>query len=130
MPGHFWHIRYPIEDSDEEFIIATTRPETMLGDTGVAVHPDDERYRHLVGKNAILPLVGRKLPIVADEYVELGFGTGAVKMTPCHDPNDYEVGLRHNLEQVQCIPTATTSAAATAAARWWSLSPAPSGLSK
>ena len=103
MPGHFWHIRYPIEDSDEEFIIATTRPETMLGDTGVAVHPDDERYKHLVGKNAILPLVGRKLPIVADDYVELGFGTGAVKMTPCHDPNDYEVGLRHNLEQIQCI---------------------------
>ncbi len=103
MPGHFWHIRYPIEDSDEEFIIATTRPETMLGDTGVAVHPDDERYAHLVGKNAILPLVGRKLPIVADDYVELGFGTGAVKMTPCHDPNDYEVGIRHNLEQVQCI---------------------------
>ena len=103
MPGHFWHIRYPIENSDEEFIIATTRPETMLGDTGVAVHPDDERYTHLVGKNAILPLVGRKLPIVADEYVELGFGTGAVKMTPCHDPNDYEVGLRHNLEQIQCI---------------------------
>ena len=103
MPGHFWHIRYPIEDSDEEFIIATTRPETMLGDTGVAVHPDDERYKHLVGKNAILPLVGRRLPIVADEYVELGFGTGAVKMTPCHDPNDYEVGLRHNLEQIQCI---------------------------
>ena len=100
MPGHFWHIRYPIEDSDEEFIIATTRPETMLGDSGVAVHPDDERYQHLVGKNAILPLVGRKLPIVADEYVELGFGTGAVKMTPCHDPNDYEVGLRHNLEQI------------------------------
>ena len=103
MPGKFWHIRYPIENSDEEFIIATTRPETMLGDTGVAVHPDDERYAHLVGKNAILPLVGRKLPIVADDYVELGFGTGAVKMTPCHDPNDYEVGLRHNLEQVQCI---------------------------
>ena len=103
MPGAFWHIRYPIEDSDEEFIIATTRPETMLGDTGVAVHPDDERYKHLVGKNAILPLVGRKLPIVADDYVELGFGTGAVKMTPCHDPNDYEVGLRHNLEQILCI---------------------------
>ena len=77
MPGSFWHIRYPIEDSDEEFIIATTRPETMLGDSGVAVHPDDERYKHLVGKNAILPLVGRKLPIVADEYVELGFGTGS-----------------------------------------------------
>ena len=103
IPGSFWYIRYPIEDSDEEFIIATTRPETMLGDTGVAVNPQDERYQHLVGKNAILPLVGRRLPIVADDYVELGFGTGAVKMTPCHDPNDYEVGLRHNLEQVQCI---------------------------
>ena len=103
IPGHFWHIRYPIEDSDECLIIATTRPETMLGDSGVAVHPEDERYAHLVGKNAILPLVGRKLPIVADDYVELGFGTGAVKMTPCHDPNDYEVGLRHNLEQIQVI---------------------------
>ena len=103
MPGNFWYIRYPIEDSEEEFIIATTRPETMLGDSGVAVNPSDERYAHLVGKNAILPLVGRKLPIVADDYVELGFGTGAVKMTPCHDPNDYEVGLRHNLEQIQVI---------------------------
>ena len=103
IPGHFWHIRYPIEDSDECLTIATTRPETMLGDSGVAVHPEDERYTHLVGKNAILPLVGRKLPIVADEYVELGFGTGAVKMTPCHDPNDFEVGLRHNLEQIQVI---------------------------
>ena len=103
MPGSFWYVRYPVEDSDEEFIIATTRPETMLGDSGVAVHPDDERYKHLVGKNAILPLVGRRLPIVADEYVELGFGTGAVKMTPCHDPNDYEVGLRHGLEQILCI---------------------------
>ena len=103
IPGSFWYIRYPIENSDEELIIATTRPETMLGDTGVAVNPADERYAHLVGKNAILPLVGRKLPIVADDYVELGFGTGAVKMTPCHDPNDYEVGLRHDLEQVQCI---------------------------
>jgi len=103
MPGHFWHIRYPIEGSDEELIIATTRPETMLGDSGVAVNPADERYQHLVGKFAILPLVGRRLPIVADDYVELGFGTGAVKMTPCHDPNDYEVGLRHNLEQIQVI---------------------------
>jgi len=103
IPGSFWYIRYPVEDSDEEFIIATTRPETMLGDSGVAVNPADEKYQHLVGKNAILPLVGRKLPIVADDYVELGFGTGAVKMTPCHDPNDYEVGLRHNLEQIQCI---------------------------
>ena len=103
IPGSFWYIRYPIEDSEEEFIIATTRPETMLGDSGVAVNPQDERYRHLVGKYAILPLVGRRLPIVADDYVELGFGTGAVKMTPCHDPNDYEVGLRHDLEQIQCI---------------------------
>ncbi len=103
MSGSFWYIRYPIEDSDEELIIATTRPETMLGDSGIAVHPDDERYTHLVGKNAILPLVGRKLPIVADDYVELGFGTGAVKMTPCHDPNDYEVGLRHGLEQILVI---------------------------
>ena len=103
VPGHFWHIKYPIEDSDEELVIATTRPETMLGDTGVAVHPDDERYTHLVGKNAILPLVGRKLPIVADTYVELGFGTGAVKMTPCHDPNDYDVAQRHNLEMIQVI---------------------------
>ena len=103
IPGNFWYIRYPIENSDEEFIIATTRPETMLGDTGVAVNPADEKYQHLVGKNAILPLVGRKLPIVADDYVELGFGTGAVKMTPCHDPNDYEVALRHNLEMIQVI---------------------------
>ena len=103
VPGSFWHIRYPIEDSEEEFVIATTRPETMLGDSGVAVNPADEKYTHLVGKNAILPLVGRKLPIVADDYVELGFGTGAVKMTPCHDPNDYEVGLRHGLEQIQVI---------------------------
>ncbi len=103
MPGHFWHIRYPVEDSDEEFIIATTRPETMLGDTGVAVNPKDERYTHLVGKYAILPLVGRRMPIVADSYVEMDFGTGAVKMTPCHDPNDYEVGLRHDLEFIQVI---------------------------
>ena len=103
MPGHFWHIRYPIKDSDEHMVIATTRPETMLGDTGIAVHPEDERYTHLVGKTAILPLVGRELPIVADEYVEKDFGTGCVKMTPCHDPNDYEVGLRHNLEQILVI---------------------------
>ncbi len=103
VPGSFWHIKYPIEGSDEYLTVATTRPETMLGDTGVAVNPADERYTHLVGKYAILPLVGRRLPIVADDYVELGFGTGAVKMTPCHDPNDYEVGLRHNLEQIQCI---------------------------
>ncbi len=100
QPGSFWYIKYPIKDSDEFLTIATTRPETMLGDSGVAVNPADEKYAHLVGKTAILPLVGRELPIVADEYVELGFGTGAVKMTPCHDPNDYEVGQRHNLEQI------------------------------
>ena len=100
MPGAFWYIRYPLKDSDDYLTIATTRPETMLGDTGIAVNPADERYQHLVGKTAILPLVGRELPIVADDYVELDFGTGCVKMTPCHDPNDYEVGLRHNLEQL------------------------------
>ena len=98
--GHFWHIKYKLKDSDEYLVIATTRPETMLGDTGIAVNPEDERYAHLVGKTAILPLVGRELPIVADEYVDREFGTGCVKMTPCHDPNDYEVGLRHNLEQI------------------------------
>ncbi|MBE6948678.1 MAG: valine--tRNA ligase [Ruminococcaceae bacterium] len=100
QPGHFWHIKYPVKDSDEYVIIATTRPETMLGDTGVAVHPEDERYQHLVGKTVILPLVNKEIPVVADEYVDKEFGTGCVKMTPCHDPNDFEVGLRHNLEQV------------------------------
>ncbi len=103
QPGHLWHIRYPIKDSDEYLTVATTRPETMLGDSGIAVHPDDERYAHLVGKTAILPLLGREIPIVADDFVELGFGTGAVKLTPCHDPNDYEAGLRHNLEQILVI---------------------------
>lgn len=98
--GHFWHIKYPIKDSDDYLIIATTRPETMLGDTGIAVNPNDSRYTHLVGKSCILPLVGRELPIVADDYVDMEFGTGCVKMTPCHDPNDFEVGLRHNLEQI------------------------------
>lgn len=101
--GNFYHIRYPIKDSDEYLEIATTRPETMLGDSGVAVHPDDERYAHLVGKMAILPLVGRELPIVADSYVEKDFGTGVVKMTPAHDPNDYQVGLRHSLEQINIM---------------------------
>ena len=98
--GHFWYIRYPVKDSDEYVIVATTRPETMLGDTGVAVHPEDERYQHLIGKTVILPLMNREMPVVADEYVDKEFGTGCVKMTPCHDPNDFEVGLRHNLEQI------------------------------
>jgi len=103
--GHFWHIKYPVKDSDEFLIVATTRPETMLGDTGVAVHPDDDRYAHLVGKSVMLPLMDREIPIIADEYVDREFGTGCVKMTPCHDPNDFEVGLRHNLEQILVLDT-------------------------
>ncbi len=102
-PGHLWHIRYPLSDGSGDLVVATTRPETMMGDTGVAVNPEDERFKHLVGKTCILPIMNREIPIVADEYVELGFGTGAVKMTPAHDPNDFEVGLRHNLETVRCI---------------------------
>jgi len=98
--GHLWHIKYPIEDSDEFLVVATTRPETMLGDSGVAVHPGDERYSHLVGKNVILPLVGRKIPIFEDHYVDREFGTGAVKVTPAHDPNDFEMGVRHDLERI------------------------------
>ncbi|MGL5650573.1 MAG: valine--tRNA ligase [Paraclostridium sp.] len=101
--GKFYHIKYPIAGSDEFLEIATTRPETMLGDTGIAVNPEDERYTHLVGKHAILPLVGRELIIVADDYVDLEFGTGAVKMTPAHDPNDFEVGQRHNLEKINVM---------------------------
>ncbi|WP_283115309.1 valine--tRNA ligase, partial [Intestinimonas timonensis] len=103
-PGNFWHIRYPIQGEEGRYVIvATTRPETMLGDTGVAVHPDDERYKDIVGKKCILPLVGREMPIVADEYVDMEFGTGCVKMTPAHDPNDFEVGLRHNLETIRVL---------------------------
>ena len=102
-PGHLWYIRYPLTDGSGDLVIATTRPETMMGDTGVAVNPEDERFKHLVGQKCILPIMNREIPIVADEYVELGFGTGAVKMTPAHDPNDFEVGLRHNLETIRCI---------------------------
>ncbi|MDY3014408.1 MAG: valine--tRNA ligase [Evtepia sp.] len=102
-PGHLWHMRYPLADGSGYLVVATTRPETMMGDTGVAVHPDDERYKHLVGKTCILPLMNREIPIVADEYVEMDFGTGCVKMTPAHDPNDFEVGLRHNLETIKVI---------------------------
>ena len=101
--GFFWHINYPVKDSDEVVEIATTRPETLLGDTAVAVHPDDKRYSHLVGKMLVLPLVGREIPVVADEYVDMEFGTGCVKITPAHDPNDFEVGLRHNLEQIKVL---------------------------
>lgn len=102
-PGHFYFIKYPVKDSDEFITIATTRPETMLGDVAVAVHPEDDRYRHLVGKTLILPVVGREMPVIADEYVDPSFGTGAVKITPAHDPNDFEVGQRHGLAQLQVI---------------------------
>ena len=105
--GHLWHLRYPIEgktfdpdDPSTYIVVATTRPETMLGDTAVAVHPDDERYKHLVGKNVILPLVGRKIPIIADDYSDPEKGSGAVKITPAHDFNDFEVGKRHELPQI------------------------------
>ncbi len=101
--GHFWHIKYPIKGTDQFLQLATTRPETMLGDTAIAVHPDDERYKSLIGKTCILPLVGKEIPIIADEYVEKDFGTGVVKITPAHDPNDFEVGMRHNLPRVNVM---------------------------
>src|ERR1700759_4389688 len=110
VKGHLWYLRYPIEgrafspeDPDSFVVVATTRPETMLGDSGVAVHPDDERYRHLVGKHVILPLVGRKIPIVADDYSDPEKGSGAVKITPAHDFNDFEVGKRHGLPQINVL---------------------------
>lgn len=103
QPGNFYHVKYFLKDSDQFLEVATTRPETMLGDSGIAVNPNDERYADIVGKTAILPLVGRELPIVADEYVDMEFGTGVVKMTPAHDPNDFEVGLRHNLEEINVM---------------------------
>ncbi|WP_342558822.1 valine--tRNA ligase [Metasolibacillus sp. FSL K6-0083] len=100
VQGAFYHMKYPLADGSGHVEVATTRPETMLGDSGVAVHPDDERYQHLIGKTVILPIVGREIPIVADDYVDKDFGTGVVKMTPAHDPNDFEVGNRHNLERI------------------------------
>ena len=102
-PGNLWHIRYPLSDGSGDVVVATTRPETMLGDTGVAVNPNDERYKSIVGKTCILPLVNKEIPIVADEYCDMEFGTGCVKMTPAHDPNDFEVGLRHNLEVIRVL---------------------------
>ncbi len=102
-PGHLWHIRYPLEDGSGAVIVATTRPETMLGDSGVCVNPNDERYKDIVGKNVILPLLNKPIPVVADDYAEMEFGTGCVKMTPAHDPNDFEVGLRHNLEVIRVL---------------------------
>lgn len=102
-PGNLWHIRYPLADGSGDVVVATTRPETMLGDTGVCVNPNDARYTHIVGKSVILPLVNKEIPIVADDYAEMDFGTGCVKMTPAHDPNDFEVGLRHNLDVIRVL---------------------------
>ena len=103
QPGFFWHIKYPIKGEDGYVEIATTRPETMFGDTAVAVNPDDENTKHLIGKTLILPIVGREIPVIADDYVEIGFGTGCVKITPAHDPNDFLVGQRHSLEQIKVM---------------------------
>ena len=100
QPGKLWHIRYPLSDGSGDLVVATTRPETFMGDTGVAVNPNDERYKHLIGKTCILPIMNREIPIFGDEYVDMEFGTGCVKVTPCHDPNDFEMGQRHNLEQI------------------------------
>ena len=100
QPGKLWHIRYPLTDGSGDLVVATTRPETFMGDTGVAVNPNDERYKHLIGKTCILPIMNREIPIFGDEYVDMEFGTGCVKVTPCHDPNDFEMGQRHNLEQI------------------------------
>lgn len=100
VQGAFYHMSYPLADGSGSIEIATTRPETMLGDTAVAVHPEDERYKHLIGKTVILPIVNREIPIVGDDYVDMEFGSGAVKITPAHDPNDFELGNRHNLERI------------------------------
>jgi valyl-tRNA synthetase len=103
QPGHLWHLRYPLEDGSGSISVATTRPETMLGDTAVAVHPEDERYKDLIGRNVVLPIVGRKIAIIADTYVDSSFGSGAVKITPGHDPNDFDMGLRHSLEMISVM---------------------------
>ncbi len=104
--GSLWYIKYPTPDGTDGIVVATTRPETMLGDTAVAVHPEDERYKQLIGRTVVLPLMNREIPVIADQYVDKEFGTGAVKITPAHDPNDFEVGLRHNLEQIKVIDDA------------------------
>ena len=108
--GSLWYFKYPVKDSDEYIVVATTRPETMLGDTGVAVNPNDERYKNLIGKKVLLPIANREIPVFADEYVDMEFGTGAVKITPAHDVNDYEMGQRHDLEMINIFnPNATTN---------------------
>ena len=101
--GFFWHMRYPLENGEGSLTVATTRPETMLGDTAVAVHPEDERYQHLIGQNIRLPLTGRLIPIIADDYVDPEFGTGCVKITPAHDFNDYDMGKRHDLPMINIL---------------------------
>jgi valyl-tRNA synthetase len=101
--GHLWHFKYPIKDTNEFIVVATTRPETMLGDTGIAVNPKDDRYKTLVGKNAVVPICGRKVPIISDTYVDIEFGTGCLKVTPAHDENDYELGKTHNLETIDIL---------------------------
>ncbi len=104
IPGKYYYVKYPyVENPEEYFVVATTRPETIFGDVAIAAHPDDERYKHLIGKKVIVPLVGREIPIIGDEYPDMEKGTGALKITPCHDPNDFEIGLRHNLEQINCM---------------------------
>ena len=104
VPGNYYYVKYPYADNpDEYFVVATTRPETMFGDVAIAAHPEDERYKHLIGRKVIVPLVGREIPIIADEYPDMSKGTGALKITPCHDPNDFEIGLRHDLEQINCM---------------------------
>lgn len=103
-PGKYYFVKYPyVDNKDEYFVVATTRPETIFGDVAIAAHHDDERYKHLIGKKVIVPIVGREIPIIADEYPDMTKGTGALKITPCHDPNDFEIGLRHNLEQINCM---------------------------
>lgn len=106
--GHLWHVKYPVKDSDEFIIIATSRPETMLADVAVAVHPEDDRYKHLIGKKLILPLVGREIPVISDDYVDREFGTGALKITPAHDPNDFNVGKKHNLPIINMLTKEAT----------------------
>ncbi|MHB8162151.1 MAG: class I tRNA ligase family protein, partial [Thermoleophilia bacterium] len=101
--GKLYYLRYPLKDSDDWLVIATARPETMLGDTAVAVNPDDERYREFIGRQVILPLTGREIPVIGDDYVDTGFGTGALKITPAHDPNDFEIGKKHDLEEINIL---------------------------
>src|SRR6056297_822063 len=101
--SNLWHFKYPVKDSDEYVVIATTRPETMLGDSAVAVNPADERYKDLIGKTLVLPIVNREIPVIEDQYVDREFGTGAVKVTPAHDPNDYQMGVRHDLQFFEVV---------------------------